>query len=137
MAYVIHTNRAAFAAQRNLASAQTGATTTAQRLSSGLRINSAMDDAAGLGISQKLYAQSAGARVSARTANDAISMVQTAEGGLQEVSGKLQRMRELATQGNNDALDNTQRSYIGTEIKALRSEINQIGSRPTSTARCC
>ena len=131
MASVINTNNASLVAQRNLASSQTNLTTSVQRLSSGLRINSAKDDAAGLGISQKLQAQITGANVSARNANDAISMVQTAEGGMQEVSSMLQRMRELATQGNNDSLDDTQRGYIATEIDALRSEINQVATRTT------
>ena len=131
MASVISTNNASLVAQRNLASSQTNLTTSVQRLSSGMRINSAMDDAAGLGISQQLQAQATGARVSARNANDAISMAQTAEGGLQEVSSMLQRMRELATQGNNDSLDTTQRGYIATEIDALRSEINQVVERTT------
>ena len=131
MASVISTNNASLVAQRNLGSSQTSLTTSVQRLSSGMRIHSAMDDAAGLGISQQLQAQATGARVSARNANDAISMAQTAEGGLQEVSSMLQRMRELATQGNNDSLDTTQRGYIATEIDALRSEINQVVERTT------
>ncbi|MDM7942396.1 MAG: flagellin [Hydrogenophaga sp.] len=131
MASVINTNNASLIAQRNLSTSQTDLTQSVQRLSSGLRINSAKDDAAGLGISQKLQAQITGANVSARNANDAISMVQTAEGGMQEVSSMLQRMRELATQGNNDSLDATQRSYIATEIDALRSEVNQVATRTT------
>lgn len=131
MASVISTNNASLVAQRNLGSSQTSLTNSVQRLSSGVRINSARDDAAGLGISQQLQAQATGAQVSARNANDAISMVQTAEGGLQEVSSMLQRMRELATQGNNDSLDTTQRGYITIEIDALRSEINQVVERTT------
>jgi len=106
-------------------------TTSVQRLSSGLRINSAKDDAAGLGISQVLQAQISGSTIAARNANDAISMVQTAEGGVQEVSTMLQRMRELAVQGNNSALSTTQLGFIGTEVNALRDEINKISSRTT------
>ena len=131
MASVLSTNMASLAAQHNLANAQTNATTSIQRLSSGLRINSGKDDAAGLGISQNLASQITGANVAAKNANDAISMVQTAEGGMQEVSGMLQRMRELATQGNNDSLGTTQRGYIGTEIVALRDEINKVAGRTT------
>jgi flagellin len=131
MASVINTNNASLIAQRNLTSSQTALTTSVQRLSSGLRINSAKDDAAGLGISQKLQSQITGANVAARNANDAISMVSTAEGGMQEVSSMLQRMRELATQGNNDSLDDTQRGYITSEVNALRDEINQVAIRTT------
>ena len=93
MPSVINTNNASLVAQRNLSSSQAHLTTSVQRLSSGLRINSAKDDAAGLGITQKLQAQITGATVGMRNANDAISMVQTAEGGMQEVSTMLQRMR--------------------------------------------
>lgn len=129
MASVINTNSASLIAQRNLSSSQADLTTSVQRLSSGLRINSAKDDAAGLGISQKLQSQITGSNVAARNANDAISMVSTAEGGMQEVSSMLQRMRELSTQGNNDSLDSTQRGYISSEITALKDEINQVAIR--------
>jgi len=131
MPSVINTNNASLVAQRNLSSSQASLTTSIQRLSSGLRINSAKDDAAGLGISQVLQAQISGGTIAARNANDAISMVQTAEGGIQEVSTMLQRMRELAVQGNNDALSSTQMSFIGTEVNALRDEINKISLRTT------
>ncbi len=131
MPSVINTNNASLVAQRNLSNSQANLTTSVQRLSSGLRINSAKDDAAGLGITQKLQAQISGSTVSARNANDAISMVQTAEGGIQEVSSMLQRMRELAVQGNNDSLSTTQMTFIGTEVNALRDEINKISLRTT------
>jgi len=131
MASVIATNNASVIAQSNLSGAQNALATSVQRLSSGLRINSAKDDAAGLGIAQRLQAQITGGTVAARNANDAISMVQTAEGGMQEVSSMLQRMRELATQGNNDSLNDTQRGYIGAEVKALGEEINKVSSRTT------
>ena len=131
MPSVINTNNASLVAQRNLSNAQAMLTTSVQRLSSGLRINSAKDDAAGLGISQVLQAQISGSTIAARNANDAISMVQTAEGGIQEVSTMLQRMRELAVQGNNSALSTTQLGFIGTEVNALRDEINKISSRTT------
>jgi len=131
MPSVINTNNASLVAQRNLSNSQAALTTSVQRLSSGLRINAAKDDAAGLGISQVLQGQISGATVGIRNANDAISMVQTAEGGIQEVSTMLQRMRELAVQGNNDALSSTQMGFIGTEICALRDEINKISTRTT------
>jgi flagellin len=131
MASVIATNNASVIAQNNLYGAQSALATSVQRLSSGLRINSAKDDAAGLGIAERLQAQITGGTVAARNANDAISMVQTAEGGMQEVSAMLQRMRELATQGNNDSLNDTQRGYIGTEIVALGAEIDKVSSRTT------
>ncbi len=131
MASVINTNNASLVAQRNLSNSQNNLTTSVQRLSSGLRINSAKDDAAGLGISEKLQSQITSANVGIRNANDAISMVQTAEGGLQEVSSMLQRMRELATQGNNDSMSTAQMGYIGAEIDALRSEINKVAARTT------
>jgi len=131
MPSVINTNNASLVAQRNLSNSQSALTTSIQRLSSGLRINSSKDDAAGLGISQVLQAQISGGTIAARNANDAISMVQTAEGGIQEVSTMLQRMRELAVQGNNDALSSTQMSFIGTEVNALRDEINKISLRTT------
>jgi len=131
MSSVIATNNASVIAQSNLSGAQNALATSVQRLSSGLRINSAKDDAAGLGVAQRLQAQIGGGTVAARNANDAISMVQTAEGGMQEVSSMLQRMRELATQGNNDSLNDTQRGYIGAEVKALGEEINKVSSRTT------
>ena len=131
MPSVINTNNASLVAQRNLSNSQAMLTSSVQRLSSGLRINSAKDDAAGLGISQVLQAQVSGSTISARNANDAISMVQTAEGGIQEVSTMLQRMRVLAVQGNNSSLSVTQMTFIGTEVNALRDEINKITTRTT------
>jgi flagellin len=131
MASVIATNNASVIAQSNLSGAQNALATSVQRLSSGLRINSAKDDAAGLGIAQRLQAQITGGTVAARNANDAISRVQTAEGGMQEVSSMLQRMRELATQGNNDSLNDTQRGYIAAEVTALGTEIDKVSSRTT------
>jgi flagellin len=131
MSTVIFTNTAALSAQRNLSRSQSNATTSIQRLSSGLRINSAADDAAGLGVSENLKAQIVGNNQAARNANDAISMLQSAEGGLQETSSLLQRMRELATQGNNDSLSDAQKNYIGAEIKGLREEMNKVATRTT------
>ena len=131
MSSIIATNNASVIAQSNLSGAQNALTQSVQRLSSGLRINSAKDDAAGLGLAQRLQYQITGSSVAARNAGDAISMVQTAEGGMQEVSSMLQRMRELATQGNNASLSDTQRGYISNEVTALGDEINKISNRTT------
>ncbi len=131
MSSIIATNNASVIAQSNLSGAQNALAQSVQRLSSGLRINSAKDDAAGLGLAQRLQYQITGSSVAARNAGDAISMVQTAEGGMQEVSSLLQRMRELATQGNNASLNDTQRGYISNEVTALGDEINKISARTT------
>ena len=98
MAQTINTNIASLNAQRNLSTSQASLGTTLQRLSSGLRVNSAKDDAAGLAIAERMNAQVKGMNVAVRNANDAISLSQTAEGALGEVSNNLQRMRELAVQ---------------------------------------
>jgi flagellin len=102
-----------------------------ERLSSGLRINRAKDDAAGLGISEKIKSQVTSLNQGLRNANDAISMVQTAEGSLSEVSSILQRMKELSVQARNDSLSTTQRSFISDELVALKNEINSIAERTT------
>ena len=129
MASVINTNMASLYAQKNLSGAQTALATAVERLSSGLRINRAKDDAAGLGISQQIQSQVRALNQGIRNANDAVSMVQTAEGSLSEVSSILQRMKELAVQGRNESLDNTQRTYIADELISLRKEINAIAER--------
>src|SRR5665647_502154 len=98
---VINTNIASLNAQRNLNAAQSSLATSMQRLSSGMRINSAKDDAAGLSIATKMDAQIRGMSQAVRNANDGISMAQTADGGLQTATDALQRMRELAVQGAN------------------------------------
>src|SRR3954468_6859493 len=96
MASVINTNTASLNAQRNLTSSANGLATSLQRLSSGMRINSAKDDAAGLAISERMTSQIRGSTQAARNANDGISMAQTAEGDLGQIGNNLQRMRELA-----------------------------------------
>jgi flagellin-like hook-associated protein FlgL len=131
MASVINTNMASLYAQKNLSRAQDALATSVERLSSGLRINRAKDDAAGLGISQVIQSQVRALNQGIRNANDAVSMVQTAEGSLSEVSNILQRMKELAVQGRNDSLSSTQRQYIADELVALRKEINAIAERTT------
>src|SRR4051794_29211934 len=97
-----------------------------ERLSSGLRINRAADDAAGLSISEKLRGQSRGLNQAIRNAQDGISMIQTAEGGLNETHSILQRMRELAVQGSNDTLTDTDRGAISSELTSLKNEVDRI-----------
>jgi flagellin len=131
MASVINTNMASLYAQKNLSGAQNALSTSVERLSSGLRINRAKDDAAGLGISEKIKSQVTSLNQGLRNANDAISVVQTAEGSLSEVSSILQRMKELSVQARNDSLSTTQRSFISDELVALKNEINSIAERTT------
>lgn len=131
MAQVINTNVASLNAQRNLNSTQSSLKTSLQRLSSGLRVNSAKDDAAGLGIAEKMSAQSRGMTVAARNANDGISLAQTAEGGLAVVTTHLQRMRELATQAASGQYDSDNLASLEKEFTALQSEIARIGTATT------
>ena len=121
------TNVPSLNAQRNLNKTQTSLATNIQRLSSGLRINSAADDAAGLSITQNLNAQIAGLKQATRNANDGISVIQTAEGALGEVNNVLSRMRELAVQAaNSGTLGTNERNYIDQEFQLLESELNRI-----------
>src|SRR3954464_3404938 len=122
----INTNINAMDAQRNLNSVQSSLSKSIEKLSSGLRINRAGDDAAGLTISEKLRAQTKGLNQAVRNAQDGISMIQTAEGGLNETHSILQRMRELAVQASNDTLALDDRQAISSELTALNSEINRI-----------
>lgn len=131
MASVLNTNIASLSAQRFLSSAQNKLSTSFERLSSGSRINRAQDDAAGMGITQQLTASIAATSVSSRNANDAIGVIQTAEGALAEISTMLQRFKELATQGANDALSTTQRKFLSVEMGELRDEIEGIAARTT------
>lgn len=131
MSSVINTNMASLVAQRNLNTAQSALTTSVERLSSGLRINRAKDDAAGLGISENLQAQTRSVRQASRNANDAISVVQAAEGGLTEVASMLQRMKELAVQGANDSLSSQQKGFITKELTSLADEITAVSTRTT------
>lgn len=129
MSTVINTNISALIAQRNLAVSGQMVSKSTERLSSGLRINRAGDDAAGLAISEKLEAQIRGTRQASRNGQDGISMIQTAEGALIEVHSMLQRMRELALQASNGTLSATDRSAINTEVQALKAEIDAISTR--------
>jgi flagellin len=129
MPQIINTNVASLTAQRNLNSSQNSLATSLQRLSSGLRINSARDDAAGLAISQRMSAQVKSLNQAARNASDGISMIQTAEGGMSQIQDMLIRMKELATQGANSTLADSERSFISNEMTQLRDEINNISTR--------
>jgi flagellin len=128
MALVINTNVASINAQRNMISTQGSLNTSLARLSSGMRITAAKDDAAGLAISENLRAQIRGLAQAERNANDGISMVQTAEGALNEVSGALIRMRELAVQASTGTLGDTERGYLNNEFKDLMTEIDRIAA---------
>lgn len=126
MALVVNTNYSALAAQRNLAASQKLLAGSFQKLSSGLRVNSAADDAAGLAISESMKAQIRSYTVAERNASDGISMSQTAEGALGQVHDVLGRMRELAVQSANGVLTNTDRSYLQQEFGLLKSEVTRI-----------
>ena len=122
----INTNVSALSAHRNLSKTGVNLGKSIERLSSGLRINRAGDDAAGLVISQKLRAESSGLRQSVRNAQDGISFIQTAEGALDEVSGMLNRMRDLAVQAKNGTQDTNSRNAIEAEFIELRDAIGDI-----------
>ena len=118
----INTNSVSLNAQRNLSASQGSLATSMQRLSSGLRVNSAKDDAAGLAIAERMNAQVKGMNVAIRNANDGISLAQTAEGALGKIGDNLQRMRELAVQAANDTNGTTDRTALDTEYKTLAEE---------------
>ncbi len=126
MAQIINTNVMSLNAQRNLNNTAGSLSTALQRLSSGLRVNSSMDDAAGLAVAQKMESQIRGMTVAMRNASDGISFAQTADTALSTVSDQLQRMRELATQSLNGTLSDTERSKIDQEYSALQAEASRI-----------
>ncbi len=126
MASVVNTNVMSINAQRNLAQTQGEMATTIQRLSSGLRINSAKDDAAGLAVSERMTTQIRGLAVAQRNASDGISMAQTAEGALGQITNNLQRMRELSVQSANEALADGDRAHLQKEVTQLEAEIIRI-----------
>jgi flagellin len=126
MPQTINTNVMSLTAQRNLNQSQSTLATSMQRLSSGLRVNSAKDDAAGLAIAERMNTQVRGMNVAIRNANDGISLSQTAEGGMQEISNMLQRMRELAVQSANGTNSADDRGNLDAEFQALNSEIGRI-----------
>ena len=126
MTLSINTNLQSINAQRNLDASQSSLATSMQRLSSGLRINSAKDDAAGLAIAQRMSAQVKGMNVAIRNANDGISLAQTAEGALSHVSDSLQRMRELAVQARNSTNSSSDKDSLNKEFQQLQSEIQRV-----------
>ena len=126
MASTINTNIPSLNAQRNLSASAGSLTTSMQRLSSGLRVNSAKDDAAGLAIAERMQAQVRGMNVAIRNANDGISLAQTAEGALGKIGDNLQRMRELAVQAANDTNGPSDRLSLDEEFKQLAAENERV-----------
>ena len=126
MSLTINTNVASLNAQRNLGTSQSSLNKSMQRLSSGLRINSAKDDAAGLGISDRMTSQIRGLNQAVRNANDGISLAQTAEGAMGEITNILQRMRELTVQSANDSNSTEDRVSLNDEVVQLQAEIDRI-----------
>ncbi|MDT8311351.1 MAG: flagellar protein FlaB, partial [Methylophaga sp.] len=135
MAQVINTNIASLNAQRNLNSSQASLATSLERLSSGLRINSAKDDAAGLAISERFTTQIRGLNTAIRNANDGISLSQTAEGSLGEISNNLQRIRELAVQSANATNSDSDRAALDQEVQQRLAEIDRIASQSSFNGR--
>ena len=129
MPQIINTNIASLNAQRNLNASQNSLATSLQRLSSGLRINSAKDDAAGLAIASRFTSQINGLNQAARNANDGISLAQTAEGALGVIGDNLQRIRELAVQSSNATNSNTDRAALQTEVGQLLNEIDRVADQ--------
>lgn len=126
MPTTINTNMASLSAQRALQSTNGSLSTSMQRLSTGLRINSAKDDSAGLAIAERMTSQVRGMTVASRNANDAISLAQTAEGSLGKVGESLQRMRELAVQSANSTNDTSDRANLNEEYTALATEVSRV-----------
>ena len=135
MASIINTNLLSLNAQRNTAASQSSLATSLQRLSSGLRVNSAKDDAAGLAISERLNAQVRGSNVAIRNANDGISLSQTAEGALSKVNDSLQRMRELAVQARNATNTSADKDSLDKEFGELSKEIQRVLGGTTFNGR--
>ena len=129
MALTVNTNIASLSAQRNLSGSQNMLSTSLERLSTGLRINSAKDDAAGLAISERFTAQVRGLNQGVRNANDGISLAQTAEGALKEVTNNLQRIRELAVQASNATNSQFDRDALQTEVSQLLAEIDRVADK--------
>ncbi len=129
MPQTINTNINSLNAQRNLTTSQMSLATSMQRLSSGLRVNSAKDDAAGLAIADRMNAQIRGTNVAIRNANDGISLAQTAEGALATVTDALQRMRELAVQAQNGSNGSSDRANLDTEFQQLSDEVTRIATQ--------
>ena len=126
MALSVVSNSASLTGQRHLNKSHSMLNSSLQRLSSGYRINGAMDDAAGLGVSERMRAQIRGLAQASRNASDGLSVVQTAEGAMGEISSILIRMRELTVQSASDSITDTERGYLDTEFQDLTSEIDRI-----------
>jgi flagellin len=126
MSLVLNTNLSSLNTQRAITQNQSASKTAMERLSTGLRINSAKDDAAGLAIGSKMESQVRGLNVALRNANDGVSLIQTADGGLQTIGGIFQRMRELATQASNGSYSTSDYGQMDTEYQALSSEATRI-----------
>ncbi|MBT4762536.1 MAG: flagellin FliC [Bdellovibrionaceae bacterium] len=135
MALRIATNVASLNAQKNLSRSNNALSKSLARMSSGFRINQAADDAAGLAISENLRAQIRGMKQASRNANDGISLVQVAEGGLNEVSNMLIRLRELSVQAASDTIGDTERKFLDVEYQQLKSEVQRIGESTTFNGR--
>src|SRR6187397_1857381 len=135
MALVINTNVMSLNAQRNLSTSGSQLATSLQRLSSGLRINSAKDDAAGLAISNRMTTQINGLTQAARNANDGISLAQTTESALQEVTNNLQRIRDLAVQSANATNSDSDRSVLDQEVQQRLAEVNRIATQTSFNGR--
>ena len=124
----INTNAGSLSAQRNLTSTSRSMQQSISRLSSGLRIQSASDNAAGMAVSENMRAQQGGYKQAMRNANDGVAVLQTAESGYQNISDLLIRMRELAVQSASDSISNTERGYLDTEFSDLSDEINRVAA---------
>jgi flagellin len=128
MPLVVNTNTASIGAQNSLSRTQAGLSSSFAKISSGLRISRAADDAAGLAVASSLNAQGRSNSQGMRNTNDAISIIQTAEGATAEVSGMLNRLRELAVQASSETLASTERSYVNDESVSLVSEIDRVAN---------
>lgn len=131
MAQVINTNVFSLNSQRALMNSQMSMKTSLERLSSGLRINHAKDDAAGLAIAERMTSQIRGLGQAMRNVNDGVSMIQTADGAMEEISNSLQRMRELAVQASTDTVNTTDKGSLNSEFAQLSASISEITSRTT------
>ena len=128
MALVVNTNVSSLIAQKNLAASKGNLDQALERLSSGSRINSAADDAAGLSISTRMESQIRGLNQAVRNANDGISLAQTAEGAMEEITAMLQRMRELSVQASNGSNTSDDLAAIDAEITSLKAEIDRVAT---------
>jgi flagellin len=135
MPMTINTNLVSLNAQRNLSESQSSLATSMQRLSSGLRVNSAKDDAAGLAIAERMGSQMRGLNVAARNANDGISLAQTAEGALGKVGDMLQRMRELSVQSVNATNSTADRAALDAEVQQLKAEVDRVANTTSFNGR--